>query len=72
MEVHEGDHVRVNLAPFIGSAMRCNLSVPCKILTIDGIHVQACSEYPCREVALWVDARWIDELVFSTAVLAGV
>jgi len=45
--------------------------VPCKILSIDGAHVQACAEYPCREVSLWVDADWIDEVVVSSAVLAG-
>ena len=65
MEIREGDHVRVNLAPFIGSVMRSRQSVPCQILAIDGIHVEVRAEYPCREVKLWVLASWIEEVVMS-------
>ncbi len=71
MEYHEGDHVRVNLAPFIGSVMRSKQSVPCKILAVDGIHVEVSSEYPCREVALWVLSSWIEEVVVSATTAAA-
>jgi hypothetical protein len=67
MEIREGDHVRVNLAPFIGSVMSSKQSVPCRVLAIDGIHVEVCTEYPCREVSLWVLASWIEEVVASAA-----
>ena len=72
MEIREGDHVRVNLAPFIGSVMRSKQSVPCRVLSIDGIHVEVCTEYPCREVSLWVLASWIEEVVVSAAAPTGV
>ena len=65
MEYRVGDHVRVNLAPFIGSVMRSKQSVPCRIVAIDGIHAEVCSEYPCREVTLWVLSSWIEEVVVS-------
>ncbi len=70
MEYQVGDHVRVNLAPFIGSVMRSKQSVPCKILAIDGIHVEVSSHYPCREVTLWLLASWIEEVVVSAGVAA--
>lgn len=67
MEIREGDHVRVNLAPFIGSVMRSKQSVPCRVLSIDGIHVEVCTEHPCRELSLWVLASWVEEVVVSAA-----
>ena len=71
MEIRLGDHVRVNLAPFIGSVMPSRQSIPCRVVSIDGIHVEVCSEYPCREVVLWVLASWIEEVVVSTVAKAG-
>ena len=71
MEYCEGDHVRVNLAPFIGSVMRSKDTVPCRILSIDGIHVEVCTEYPCREVTLWVLGSWIEEVAVPVAVGAS-
>jgi hypothetical protein len=71
MEYRVGDHVRVNLAPFIGSVMRTKQSVPCRILAIDGIHAEVSSEYPCREVTLWVLTSWIEEVVVSATASAA-
>ena len=47
----------------IGDASR--QSVPCRIISIDGIHVEVCTEFPCREVTLWVLASWIEEVVIG-------
>jgi hypothetical protein len=61
MKLNKGDRVLVNVAPFIGSAMRCGESVLCKVLDINGPQVFVCAEPPCREVSLWVTSRWIEE-----------
>jgi hypothetical protein len=71
MEYQEGDRVRVNLAPFIGSVMRSKQSVPCRILSVDGIHIEVCTEHPFREVSLWVLASWIEERLDPVAAAAG-
>ena len=56
MSVRQGDRVLVNIAPFIGSTIRSEQSVPCRVLGVRVDEVQVCPEPPCREVTLWVGA----------------
>ena len=58
--IHTGDHVLVNVAPFIGSVMRSEESIPCEVLEVDGIHVHVRAEPPYRGVSLWVLSSWVD------------
>jgi hypothetical protein len=60
MDIQKGDHVLVNVAPFIGSIMRCDEAIPCEVLEVDGIQVHVRAEPPYREVDLWVLSSWID------------
>jgi hypothetical protein len=60
MEIQEGDRVRVNLAPFIGSMIRANQSIPCEVLAVSGLQVHVRTEPPCRCVSLWVLSNWIE------------
>jgi len=61
MDVRKGDHVLVNVAPFIGSALRCDDSIPCEILAVEGMKAHVRVEPPYRTVSLWVLSSWIDE-----------
>ena len=60
MEIQKGDHVLVNVAPFIGSVMRGSESIPCEVLDVDGIQVHVRAEPPYRGVSLWVLSSWVD------------
>jgi hypothetical protein len=60
MDIHKGDHVLVNVAPFIGSVMPCDESIPCEVLEVEGIQVHVRAEPPYRAAALWVLSSWID------------
>jgi hypothetical protein len=60
MDVQKGDHVLVNVAPFIGSVMRCEESIPCEVLDIDGLQVHIRTEPPYRRVTLWILSSWIE------------
>ena len=60
MDIQKGDHVLVNVAPFIGSIMRCDEAIPCEVLDVNGIQVQVRAEPPYRDVELWVLSSWID------------
>jgi hypothetical protein len=60
MEIHKGDRVTVNLAPFIGSAQRARQSIPCVVLDVEADRVLVCPEHPYREVSLWMERRWIE------------
>jgi len=60
MDVHKGDHVLVNLAPFIGSLRRNKQSVVCEVLAVDGDEVEVRTLPPCREFTLRVERFWID------------
>jgi hypothetical protein len=61
MDARKGDRVLVNVAPFIGSALRCDDSIPCEVLAVDGSMVQVRVEPPYRSVSLWVLSSWIEE-----------
>ncbi len=60
MDIEKGDHVLVNVAPFIGSIMRSSESIPCEVLDVDGIQVHVRAEPPYRGVSLWILSSWID------------
>ncbi|MFZ1935235.1 MAG: hypothetical protein WCB27_10955 [Thermoguttaceae bacterium] len=60
MGIQKGDHVLVNVAPFIGSVMRGSESIPCEVLDVDGIQVYVRAEPPYRGVSLWVLSSWVD------------
>jgi hypothetical protein len=60
MDIQKGDHVLVNVAPFIGSVMRCDESIPCEVLAVEGIRVHVRAEPPYRAASLWVPSSWID------------
>jgi len=60
MDIQLGEHVLVNLAPFIGSSRRSNESIPCDVLTIEGTSVKVETEEPYRRFSLWVASSWID------------
>jgi hypothetical protein len=60
MELHQGDRVLVNLAPFVGLAARSRHVIPCEVLAIEGQQVQVATSSPYRDMALWVGAEWIE------------
>lgn len=71
MNVHEGDRVLVNVAPFIASARRQRSSVPCEVLRVDGGRLFISTQSPYRQVDMWVDDCWIDR-VFARRRAVGV
>ncbi len=60
MNIQEGDQVLVNLAPFIGSTRRSKEAIPCRVVAIDGPHVEVRTDHPYRELSLRVARSWID------------
>ena len=60
MDIQIGDRVLVNVAPFIGSIMRSEESIPCIVLDVDGIQIHVRAEPPYRAVSLWILSSWVD------------
>ena len=60
MNLQRGEHVLVNLAPFIGSSRRNSESILGDVLKIDGAFVEVETEEPHRRFSLWVASIWID------------
>ncbi len=60
MDIHKGDRVLVNVAPFIGSLRRNKQSVTCEVLAVHGDEVEICTLPPCREFTLLIERFWID------------
>lgn len=60
MDVRKGDRVLVNVAPFIGSIMRSNESIPCEVIEVNGLQVHVRAEPPYRDVSLWILSSWIE------------
>jgi hypothetical protein len=60
MDLQKGDRVLVNVAPFIGSALRGHESIPCEILDVDGLQAHVRVDPPYRGVSLWILSSWID------------
>lgn len=63
MNVHKGDRVLVNAAPFIASTRRQQHSVPCAVLDVDGTAVRVVTQSPCRELDVWVQDCWIERVL---------
>ncbi len=68
MDIHEGDHVLVNVAPFIGSLRRNKQSVTCEVLAVRGDEVEIRTLPPCRELTLCVGPFWIDRKLEAASV----
>jgi hypothetical protein len=68
MDVHEGDHVLVNVAPFIGSLRRNKQSVTCEVLAVDGDEVEVRTLPPCRELTLRIVRYWLEHKLEPTSV----
>ena len=68
MDIHKGDHVLVNVAPFIGSLRRSTESVTCEVLAILGDEVEVRTLPPCREFTLSIERYWIDRKLEPSAV----
>lgn len=62
MDVRKGDRVLVNVAPFIGSVMRSNESIPCEVIDVNGLQVHVRAEPPYRDASLWILSSWIENL----------
>lgn len=60
MNICKGDHVLVNLAPFIGSRHRSKQSVPCEVVAIHDSEVEVRTRDPFREFSMRVLASWIE------------
>jgi hypothetical protein len=60
MDLHVGDQVLVNVAPFIGSPRRNKQSVVCEVLAMHGDEIEIRTLAPCREVCLTIERFWID------------
>jgi hypothetical protein len=60
MDIHKGDRVLVNLAPFIGWQRRAKTSIPCRVLAVKGTRLEVATEYPCRDVSLSIAFDSID------------
>jgi hypothetical protein len=63
MNVHKGDRVLVNAAPFIASTRRQEHLVPCEVVEVDGTAVRVVTQAPCRELDVWVQACWIEHVL---------
>jgi hypothetical protein len=61
VDLETGDRVHVNLAPFIGAAVRCRDSILCTVLAVDHQQVQVMTEPPYRELVMWVASSWIED-----------
>lgn len=60
MEIHSGDQLFVNLAPFIGSPVRSRHRVLCRAVAVEEGLVHVIVEPPCREVEMWVEPQWVE------------
>jgi hypothetical protein len=63
MNVHEGDRVLVNVAPFIASVRRQPSSVRCHVLQVAEGRVLVSTQSPCRQFDLWVEDVWIERVL---------
>ena len=63
MDIHVGDHVLANLAPFIGVVQWCRNSVRCNVLEVDETRVRIVTDPPYREVDLWISCEWIEAVL---------
>lgn len=65
MDIRQGEHILVNLAPFIGSSRPSSQSIPCDVLAIDESRVEVRTLEPYRKLSLWVSSAWIDSKLES-------
>jgi hypothetical protein len=60
MDIQQGDRVRVNIAPFIGSCRRGSNSICCRVMSVRENAVEVSTEYPHRQFSMWVEPNWIE------------
>jgi hypothetical protein len=60
MVFHPGDRVLVNLAPFIGSPIRCPQVIPCRVIELSDDATLIQTEPPYRELELSVSPHWVE------------
>jgi len=63
MYLQKGNRVLVNVAPFIASLRRNKDSIPCRILSVKETSVEVATEYPYRQISMWISPSWIEELI---------
>jgi hypothetical protein len=62
MNIQKGNRVLVNIAPFIGSWQRSKDTITCRVLAIKESFIEVATEYPHRELSMWVSPSWIEGL----------
>lgn len=72
MNARIGDHVMVNVAPFIGCARPIAETVPCQVIETDGPYLLVRAEPPYRGATMWILSSWIDEGICCRHELAAV
>jgi hypothetical protein len=60
MNIQKGDQILVNLAPFIGSLRRNKEAIPCRVVAVDGPHIEVSTDYPYRKLSLRVERTWLE------------
>jgi hypothetical protein len=60
MEIQRGDHVHINVAPFIGSLRRSKQSVVCEVLEVGDDEIEVRTLPPCRELTMRIGRFWVD------------
>ena len=63
MDIKKGNRVLINIAPFIASLHRAKDSIPCRVLSVKESCVEVATEYPYRELSMWLSATWIEKLL---------
>ncbi|MFZ5833418.1 MAG: hypothetical protein ACOY3P_25300 [Planctomycetota bacterium] len=60
MSIEPGDQLRINLAPFIGSAVRSRTSIPCEVQQVTDSGLDVTPRPPYRQFVFSVGRRWVE------------
>jgi hypothetical protein len=60
MEIRKGEHVNVNVAPFIGCARPGAETIPCEVIETDGPFLRVRAQPPYRGATMWILSTWIE------------
>jgi hypothetical protein len=63
MDIQKGNRVLVNVAPFIGSSRPGKDSIPCRVLSVKEGFVEVETEFPYRQLSIWVSSSWIETIL---------
>jgi len=61
--IQKENRVRVNIAPFIGSLQPSKESIPCRVLEVKDASIKVATEFPFRDLSMWVSSLWIEEVL---------